>query len=135
MGHDPLMVWGSRSDTLYGLVTQMDRASTLVGRWPGPTLYLYGAHDQIIPKAAAFSAAARLKAPGRTLYYDTGWHLLMRDLHAETVWRDCEAFIRDPAAPPPSGAPPIPRKVPKAPKGPDLPPGVTKDGKISLGDI
>ena len=135
MGRDKLMIWGSRFDTLYGLVALMETAWRKIDGVKAPTAYLYGAHDQIIPKPAAFSAAARLRAPGRTLYYDTGWHLLLRDLKAEIVWRDCAAFVRDAAAPPPSGAPPIPRKVPREPKRPDLPPGVTKDGKIRLGDI
>jgi alpha-beta hydrolase superfamily lysophospholipase len=134
MGRDKLMIWGSRFDTLYGLVALMESAWQKIGRVRAPTAYLYGAHDQIIPKTAAFSAAHRLRAPGRTLYYETGWHLLLRDLRARIVWSDVEAFIRDPSAPPPSGAPPIPVKVPKAPKTPDLPPGVTPDGKIDLGD-
>jgi alpha-beta hydrolase superfamily lysophospholipase len=135
MGRDKLMIWGSRFDTLYGLVALMERGWRDIDRIRAPTAFLYGAHDQIIPPPAAISAAARLRAPGRTLYYAQGWHLLLRDLQAEVVWRDCEAFIRDPSAPPPSGAPPIPKTVPKRPKGPDLPPGVTADGKIKLGDI
>jgi acylglycerol lipase len=32
----------------------------------------------------------------------------LRDLHAQRVWEDTLAFIRDPSAPLPSGAPPIP---------------------------
>ncbi len=136
MGRDRLMLWGSRFDTLYGLVALMGVAWRDIGRIRAPpTAYFYGAHDQIIPKEAAISAAARLRAPGRTLYYERGWHLLLRDLQAQTVWRDAGAFIRDPAAPPPSGAPPIPKTVPKGPKAPDLPPGVTPDGKIHLGEL
>jgi alpha-beta hydrolase superfamily lysophospholipase len=121
---DPLMLWGSRFDTLYGLVSLMETAWRRIGAVRVPTAYFYGAHDQIIPKRAAISAADRLRAPGRTLYYAQGWHLLLRDLQAETVWRDAMAFIRDPAAAPPSGAPPMPKTAPKDPPGPDLPPGV-----------
>ena len=110
MGRDPLMIWGARSDTLYGLVSTMDRAADDVGKAALPTLYLYGAHDQIIPKTAAFKAAARLKPTARSAYYAKGWHLMMRDHQGPTVWRDILAFIRDPAAPLPSGAPPIPVK-------------------------
>ena len=110
MGRDPLMIWGARSDTLYGLVSTMDRAADDVGKATLPTLYLYGAHDQIIPKTAAFKAAARLKPTARSAYYAKGWHLMMRDHQGPTVWRDILAFIRDPAAPLPSGAPPIPVK-------------------------
>jgi len=135
MGRDKLMIWGSRFDTLYGLVAIMESGWQKIDKLKVPTVYMYGAHDQIIPKAAAFSAAQRLRRPRHTLYYDKGWHLLLRDLQAEVVWRDTEAFLRDPSAPSPSGAPPIPVKVPKASKEPDLPPGVTPDGKIKLGEI
>jgi acylglycerol lipase len=108
MGRDPLMVWGSRSDTLYGLVTQMNRASALVGHTPVPTFYLYGAYDQIIPKKAAFRAARGLKPTDRSAYYPAGWHLLTRDHEGPLVWADILAFIRDPAGRLPSGAGPIP---------------------------
>ncbi len=108
MGRDPLMIWGARSDTLYGLVTSMERASRAVGQAPVPTLYLYGAHDQIIPKKAAFKAAANLKPTDRSAYYADGWHLLTRDHEGPMVWKDILAFIRDPKAPLPSGAPKIP---------------------------
>jgi alpha-beta hydrolase superfamily lysophospholipase len=135
MGRDRQMIWGSRFDTLYGLVGLMETAWRQIGQVRAPCVYMYGAHDQIIPKDAAFSAARRLRAPGRTLYYERGWHLLLRDLQAPVVWRDTAAFIRDPSAPSPSGAPPIPSVVPKPSKAPDLPPGVTADGKIKLGGL
>jgi len=109
MGRDPLMVWGARADALYGLVVTMQRAWRETGDLRAPTLYLYGAHDEIIPKGPAFEAAARLPANDRTAYYAGGWHLLLRDRQAASVWSDVAAFIFDPAAPLPSGAPPIPR--------------------------
>jgi acylglycerol lipase len=108
MGRDPLMIWGARSDTLYGLVSTMDKASDDVGKASVPTLYLYGAHDQIIPKNAAFKAAAQLKPTDRSAYYARGWHLMMRDRQGPTVWKDILAFIRNPSEPLPSGAPKIP---------------------------
>jgi alpha-beta hydrolase superfamily lysophospholipase len=135
MGQDPQMIWGSRFDTLYGLVALMETGWRKIDRLKVPTLYMYGAHDQIIPPPAAISAAARLRPPGRTLYYEHGWHLLLRDLQAETVWTDAEAFIRDPGGPMPSGAPTMPKTVPKGPNKPDLPPGVTPDGKIHLSQL
>jgi alpha-beta hydrolase superfamily lysophospholipase len=108
MGRDPLMIWGARSDTIYGLVNTMDKAADDVGKARLPTLYLYGAHDQIIPKNAAFKAASQLKPTARSVYYANGWHLMTRDKQGPIVWKDIEAFIRDPAGPLPSGAPPIP---------------------------
>jgi len=116
MGKDPLMIWGARSDTLFGLVSTMDRAADQVGKAKLPTLYLYGAHDQIIPKNAAVKAAAQLRPGQRSAYYAKGWHLLTRDHQGPVVWNDILAFIRDPAAPLPSNPPPIPRKVPREPK-------------------
>jgi len=108
MGRDPLMIWGARSDTLYGLVTTMDRAAQDVGKAAPPTLYLYGAHDEIIPRKAAFKAASQLKPYDRSAYYAKGWHLMMRDKQGPVVWKDILAFIRDPTGPLPSGAPKIP---------------------------
>jgi alpha-beta hydrolase superfamily lysophospholipase len=109
MGRDPLMIWGARSDALYGLVNTMQNGWRDIGAVRSPTLYLLGAHDEIIPRAPALDAARRLPAGSRTAEYREGWHLLLRDKQAGAVYGDIAAFIRDPAAPLPSGAPPIPR--------------------------
>jgi len=116
MGRDPLMTWGARSDTLYGLVDTMQHADDEIGGLRLPTLYLMGAHDQIIPRQPALDAAHRLPAGDRTAYYAEGWHLLLRDKQAKNVWEDVAAFLRDPAAPLPSGAPPVPGTTPPAAK-------------------
>ena len=111
MGADPNMIFRTRADTTYGLVDLMQRARERIGvvRDPADTLYLYGAHDDLIPRRAAFFAAAALaRAGGRTAYYAEGRHLLTRDLARAAVLDDVLAFLRDPRAPLPSGAPPIP---------------------------
>ena len=108
MGRDPLMVWGARSDTLYGLVEMMERAWAKVGGIGVPVLYLYGANDQIIPKAPSKQAAGKLKPTDRSAYYAKGYHLLTRDRQGPVVWADILSFVLDPAQPLPSGAPPIP---------------------------
>jgi alpha-beta hydrolase superfamily lysophospholipase len=108
MGRDPLMIWGSRSDTLYGLVKTMSYGARSIGRIGPPVLDLHGAHDEIIPKKAAYDAARRLKPTDRSANYADGYHLLMRDLQGQIVWADVLAFLRDPSAPLPSGTPPIP---------------------------
>ncbi len=108
MGRDPLMLWGARPDALYGLVTTMEHGWREIGQVTAPALYLLGAKDQIIPRRPALQAASRLPAGDRTAYYAAGWHLLLRDRQAKTVWADVAAFVRDPTAPLPSGAPPIP---------------------------
>ena len=112
MGRDPLMVWGARFDALYGLVDTMQTAQDETGQIHGPVLYLYGAHDQIIPKGATARALTHLPPSDRTAYYADGWHLLLRDRQAETVWADILSFIKDPDAPLPSGAPAIRFKHP-----------------------
>lgn len=108
MGRDRLMIWGARSDTLYGLVKLMDRAAGAVGDDNVPTLYLYGANDDIIPKNAAFKAVRGLKPSDRSAYYAAGHHLLTRDKQRAVVIADILAFLRDAEAPLPSQAPPIP---------------------------
>jgi alpha-beta hydrolase superfamily lysophospholipase len=115
MGRDPLMIWGARTDALYGLVDTMQRAQDDAPRLGGvPTLWMYGAHDEIIPAAATLAAVRRLPPGVRTAWYADGWHLLLRDLHAHRVWGDTLAFIRDPAGPLPSGSPPIPIEAAKS---------------------
>lgn len=126
MGRDPQMIWGARSDTIYGLVSLMGRASEAVGQSSVPTAYFYGAHDQIIPKSAAVKAAAQLRPGQRSAYYSRGWHLLTRDHQGPVVWNDILAFIRDPAAPFPSNPPPIPAKAPR--ERPDKTPSLVAAG-------
>jgi alpha-beta hydrolase superfamily lysophospholipase len=111
MGRDPLMEWGARSDALYGLVDTMQTAQDQTAQLRGPALYLYGAHDQIIPRSATAGALAHLPPGVRTAYYADGWHLMLRDRQAQTVWGDILAYLKDPAAPLPSGAPPIPKSL------------------------
>ena len=111
MGQDPHMIFATRADATYGLVSLMQAARERIGRLPRPgrAVYLYGAHDDLIPKTAAKFAAARLAAAGgRTAYYPDGRHLLTRDLGRQRVIDDVLGFLRDPAAPLASAPPPIP---------------------------
>ena len=110
MGQDPRMIFRTRVDAIYGLVDLMQRALVSVDaiRRPPPVFYGYGANDEIIPKRPSLRAARGLKPGDRSAYYRDGWHMLTRDLQGPVVSRDVVAFIRDPAGPLPSGAPPIP---------------------------
>jgi esterase/lipase len=110
MDLDRNMIFDTRIDTIYGLVGLMQRARQDLGRVRAPVLFLYGAKDQIIPKGAAVYAARELKPTDRSAFYPNGYHLLTRDLDRRLVWDDIIGFIRDPSAPLPSGAPPIPRR-------------------------
>ena len=114
MGRDPNMIFRTRIDTIYGLVSLMHAARTGVGRMRAPpTLMLYGANDDIIPAEPSHAAARQLPAGARTAYYARGFHMLTRDLQGPVVSGDILAFIRDPSAPLPSGAPPIPPEPPE----------------------
>ena len=108
MSRDRNLIFETRIDAIYGLVSLMQDAQDEIGRVRTPLLYQYGAHDQIIPPGAARHAVARLGANARTAFYVDDWHLLNRDLGRERVLADVLAFIRNPAAPLPSGAPHVP---------------------------
>lgn len=106
-GRAPHMIWRTRIDAVYGLVSLMETASDRAGALHGDVLFLYGANDQIIPHASAVAAARRLPQTARTALYENGWHWLLRDRQREVVFEDILSFLRDPGAPLPSSAPPL----------------------------
>ena len=108
-GRDPESILATRFDTLSGLVDLMETASRRLGDIRAPTMLMYGAHDQIVEKGPMRLALRRAGQPTnlRTAWYEDGWHLLNRDLQAEVVYADVLAYLRDPNAPLPSGAPPV----------------------------
>lgn len=103
LGRDPLVLKGSRIDMVYGLVDLMDDALAAAPRLTMPVLLLYGAHDQLIPRAAMAAFAAHLPPERggneRLAYYPHGYHLLLRDLDGAAVARDVASWILDRAAP------------------------------------
>lgn len=105
LGRDPLMIRATRVDAVRGLTDLMDQAMAAMGSLPGPALVMYGRHEQVIPPVPVARALASLpqRPDIRVTRYPDGWHMLLRDLKAETVWRDVAAFVTDPAAPLPSG--------------------------------
>jgi len=107
LGRDDLVIKETRADTIKGLVDLMDAAYAAAPQIRKPKLLmLYGARDQIVPENPVIEAMRALP-PGhghRTALYDSGWHMLLRDLAAESVWRDIAAWVKNPAAPLPSGA-------------------------------
>jgi acylglycerol lipase len=113
MGRDRNLLFRTRIDAIYGLVRLMHEGQDGIGRMKGPpAFFAYGANDKIIPEEAAFAAAAKLRPGDRSAYYPRGYHMLTRDLAREAVIGDVLAFVRDPAALLPSGAPPIPTAPP-----------------------
>lgn len=109
MGRDRNLIFRTRIDAIYGLVSLMQRAQAEVGGIKGPpAFYAYGANDMIIPERPSLEAAAKLRPGDRSAFYPKGYHMLTRDLAGRAVTDDVLAFVRDPTAPLPSGAPPIP---------------------------
>jgi acylglycerol lipase len=108
LGRDPMVLKGARIDAVYGLVDLMDNALAAAPRLARPTLLLYGAHDQLVPRLSIEDFVAHLPSdPGhrrRLAYYGQGYHLLLRDLEGAAVAGDVASWIADPAAPLPSHA-------------------------------
>jgi alpha-beta hydrolase superfamily lysophospholipase len=96
---DPLVIKKARVDQIYGLVELMSEAAGRAAAMPAPALVLYGANEQVLRanSVAAFQGAVPNDPRIHSLVYAKGWHMLMRDLQGETVWRDVLAFIEDPA--------------------------------------
>ncbi len=111
---DPLMLRDNRIDQVHGVVTLMENAHKAANGLPEPTLFLYGARDIVIPEKGVKRTTPRLPDHVRTAYYENGYHMLMRDLQAETVWQDQLAFMKDPQAPLPSNAPELPWREKKS---------------------
>jgi alpha-beta hydrolase superfamily lysophospholipase len=102
---DPHMTYRTRIDQVYGLVSLMENAHRAAPALPAsvPVLIGYGARDIVIPENGMRRTARTLPEHVRTVYYPNGYHMLLRDLQAETVHADYLAFMKDPAAPVPSG--------------------------------
>ncbi len=105
-GRDPKVIKHTRIDAIKGLVDMMDAAYEAAPRLRGPLLVLYGGRDEVIPKEPSLEVLATLRdrAGARAMVYDGGYHMLLRDLAAETAWEDIAAWIDDPGAQLPSGA-------------------------------
>ncbi len=65
-----------------------------------------GKRDEIIPKKPTGMMLKRLprSARQRTAIYQTGYHMLLRDLGASLPWKDIAAWTAEPSHPLASGA-------------------------------
>jgi acylglycerol lipase len=107
LARDPKVIKETRMDTIEGLVDLMDAALDAAPRLDGPpTLTLYGLKDEIVPDSPVIAAIRRMPANGRNraALYEGGYHMLLRDLEAERVWRDIAAWMADTRVALPSGA-------------------------------
>jgi acylglycerol lipase len=96
IGRDPLFQKETRADAVWGLVNLMDDARNAPARLihPPPILFLFGAHDQVIPRAPTEAVIAALGPHAEVHLYPNGYHMLMRDLDRETVWNDLVAWVK-----------------------------------------
>jgi len=108
LGRDPLVIKGTRVETLYGLVDLMDYAFDSARSLQGSVLLLYGEKDEIIPKKPIVQFLRQLlasDAADKTVaIYPQGYHMLLRDLQAHIAWKDIAAWINGNPGRLPSGA-------------------------------
>lgn len=88
LSRDPLVIKATRLDTIYGLVHMMGDAYEAPERVRTPNLLLYGFKDEVIPKRPIEDIQPRLGGKATHIYYDGGYHMLMRDLQAKDVLCD-----------------------------------------------
>ena len=102
MSRDPLVQKRTRSDVLFGLTNLMDEARTapasLAAPLP-PLLLTYGARDQVIPAKPTEAVITELGARAAIKRYDTGYHMLLRDLGRAAPQNDIADFVLRLAAP------------------------------------
>ncbi len=110
MWEDENVLKDTRIDAVYGVVSLMEEADAAVARISAttPVLFMYGANDEIILPGGVERTAKRLPKHVRTAYYTDGYHMLLNDLQAETVWRDVLAFMRSDGQRIASDAPELP---------------------------
>jgi len=93
LGRDPMVIKDTRTDAVYGLVELMERGYRSAGQVKVPVLLLYGERDEVIPKKPVTEIAAAFPEPKRVIIYPNGYHMILRDLQAETVWRDVAEWM------------------------------------------
>ena len=99
LGRDPLVIKATRISAIYGLVGLMDDAYEAAPEISAPVLYLYGANDELVPRAPTAHAVDALATDDPTFdfrCFRNGWHMLLRDKEREVVWSDILRWIKAP---------------------------------------
>lgn len=96
LSRDPIYQHDARIDQVYGLVDLMDQAKTAPARMAEdpPILLLFGDKDQVIPSEPTRTVTAELAGHAQIREYPNGYHMLLRDLDGETVWKDIADWIK-----------------------------------------
>lgn len=102
LGRDPLVIKATRIDALHGLTDLMDAALAAAPAMDARAIVLYGREEQLIPETARQALLDSLPRNGKWRYaeYESGFHMLLRDLNADLVLRDIAAWAVAPAAAP-----------------------------------
>ena len=105
LGRDPRVIKETRIDAIHGLTDLMDEAQAGAGKLRLATLVLYGEKDEVVPREPVFRMLDRIpkSSDSKTAIYPNGYHLLLRDLKAETAWKDIAFWMANHQAPLPSG--------------------------------
>lgn len=108
LGRDPWVIKATRVETVYGLADLMDAAFNSAASLRGNTLMLYGEKDEIVPKEPTYAFLQQFlqtdTGKKTVAIYPHGYHMLLRDLQASTVWKDIVAWINACPDKLPSGA-------------------------------
>jgi acylglycerol lipase len=107
LSRDPHIIRHTRIDAIRGLVDLMDSAQAAASRLNHTkVLMIYGLRDEIVPKKPVLDAMRNLpgRAGSKRAVYSASWHMMLRDLKAEIVWRDIAGWMLDAARPLQSGA-------------------------------
>ncbi len=101
LSKDPLVIKGTRIDTLHGLNNLMDKALQAAKRISTKGLILYGDKDELItkkPTCRLLANAKKVDNNWRFVLYSQGYHMLSRDLQAENVYKDLISWIDNPGS-------------------------------------
>jgi acylglycerol lipase len=107
LGRDPYFQHDTRVDQVYGLVNMMDAAHDAPAKLsnPPPILLLHGEKDQLVPLQSTHDTIAALGTHADVRDYSNGYHMLMRDLDREIVWKDIDDWIAQHSSAPQSSSP------------------------------
>ncbi|HEY2032798.1 MAG TPA: alpha/beta hydrolase [Rhizomicrobium sp.] len=101
LARDPLFQHSARSDQVYGLMNLMDQARKAPEHLPltaPPILFLYGAHDQVIPAKPTQETIKALGDHAEVHRDPDGYHMLLRDLDRQSLWQEVLDWVTNKGA-------------------------------------
>jgi len=96
MGRDELVIKETRIDAVYGLTNLMDKALKDARHINTKALIMYGEKDEVIPMeptCTMLHSMNNANADYTFRLYPNGYHMLTRDLQAETVFSELYQWI------------------------------------------